>query len=225
LGKKRGSAMRQVPADKYNVAWFKLAEFVARGEKERALGIYRLLVHSFNDRAFSYQLEGDLLWSFSDEVAVDKYLSAAQLYQKEGRLPEAIGVYELLVSIKPENERFIQTLFQLYQETNNKERLLATADMLSEILLEKNDFISALSILKRCTMMASPHETAYLFEQYALAIAKNSNATKADVHRALEDVVRHVLEHEATPQLNRFLTNLEAISKDYYQHACLLLKK
>src|SRR3990172_10433854 len=84
----KGSAMRQVPAEKYNIAWFKLAEFVARGEKERALGIYRLLIHSFDDKAFSYQLEGDLLSAFNDESARDKYLSAAQLYHKEGRIDE-----------------------------------------------------------------------------------------------------------------------------------------
>ena len=41
----------------YSVAWFKLAEFVTRKEKERAFGVYRLLSHSIADRAFAAQLE------------------------------------------------------------------------------------------------------------------------------------------------------------------------
>ena len=78
--------MKQFSGDKYNVAWFKLAEFVARGEKERAMGLYRLLVHSFDDSAFAHQLEGDLLLSFDDTQAVEKYLEAAYLYETQDRL-------------------------------------------------------------------------------------------------------------------------------------------
>ena len=58
--------MKHLPSDKYNVAWFKLAECVARGEKEKALGVYRLLVHSLDEPAFIRQLEGDLLLAFKD---------------------------------------------------------------------------------------------------------------------------------------------------------------
>ena len=77
--------MRQVPSDKYNIAWFKLAEFVSRGEKERALGLYRLLTHSFDDRALTYQLEGDLLLSFNDDSAQDRYRKAAEEYRQSER--------------------------------------------------------------------------------------------------------------------------------------------
>lgn len=217
--------MRQVPADKYNVAWFKLAEFVARGEKERALGIYRLLVHSFNDRAFSYQLEGDLLWSFTDEQAIDRYITAAQLYKKEGRLAEAIGVYELLASIKPHNELFISTLFQLYQETANTQRLLATAEVLCEILLERNDLSAAQELIERCRTFVSDQSCLALYESYALSLVKNKHAAKIEVHKALEKVLVSALEETQSQQLHKFLTNLEGISSDYYQHACSLLKK
>ena len=62
--------MRHVPSDKYNIAWFRLAECVSRGEKERALGVYRLLAHSFGDEAFAHQLMGDLLLSFDDAQAL-----------------------------------------------------------------------------------------------------------------------------------------------------------
>jgi hypothetical protein len=37
--------MKQTQVDKHTIAWFKIAECVSRGEKERALGVYRLLSH------------------------------------------------------------------------------------------------------------------------------------------------------------------------------------
>ena len=89
--------MKEIQSDKYSVAWFKLAEFVGRGEKERALGLYRLLMHSFDDRAFTYQLEGDLLLSFNDEEAQDRYIQAARLYQEDGNVFKAVAVYEHLL--------------------------------------------------------------------------------------------------------------------------------
>ena len=67
---------------KFNVAWFKLAEFVGRKEKERALGVYRLLSHSLPDDAFAAQLRGRFLMAFYDEKAVDAYVKAARLYEK-----------------------------------------------------------------------------------------------------------------------------------------------
>ena len=63
---KRFERMKQIPSDKYNVAWFTLAECVSRGEKVRAMSLYRLLVHSIKDGAFACQLKGDLLLAFRD---------------------------------------------------------------------------------------------------------------------------------------------------------------
>ncbi len=66
--------MKQVPSGKYTIAWFKLAECVSRGEKERALGVYRLLSHSLDDSALVCQLEGDIFLSFNDkQQAVTNY--------------------------------------------------------------------------------------------------------------------------------------------------------
>ena len=74
--------MNQVVADKYNIAWFKLADCVARGEKERALGVFRLLSHSFDDPALARQLHGDLLLSFRDERAQEKYEEAVTALER-----------------------------------------------------------------------------------------------------------------------------------------------
>ena len=60
-------------SQKYSIAWFKLAECVGRKEKERALAVYRLLSHSIGDEALTTHLEGDILLSFDDDVAIAKY--------------------------------------------------------------------------------------------------------------------------------------------------------
>src|SRR5688572_15516226 len=115
--------MRHLPADKYNVAWFKLAEFVVRGEKERAMGMYRLLMHSINDRALALQLEGDLLLSFHDENASLRYRAAARAYREEQRTSEAVAVYEHLVSCKASTPEDLQELLELYDRLGFHQRL------------------------------------------------------------------------------------------------------
>ena len=107
--------MKQVPIDKYNIAWFRLAEYVSRGEKERALGMYRLLSHSFDDQAFACQLEGDILWSFNDNLgAADKYYQAAQLYQEDKRMLQAAAVYEHLIALRPDSFEYVCSLVDVY---------------------------------------------------------------------------------------------------------------
>lgn len=100
------------PTDKYTIAWFKLAEFVTRKEKERALGIYRLLVHSLHDDALALQLEGDLLLSFGDEKALEKYTKAAEAYTNLGKHVHAAGIYEHCLALRPESTNFAQLAAQ-----------------------------------------------------------------------------------------------------------------
>jgi len=79
---KRGG-MKQTQFDKHTIAWFKIAECVSRGEKERALGVYRLLSHSFNDNAVARQLEADIYLSFEEyDAAIALYRIAMEMYQK-----------------------------------------------------------------------------------------------------------------------------------------------
>jgi len=127
--------MKQVPVDKYNIAWFKLAEYVSRGEKERALGIYRLLSHSFDDQAFARQLEGDILWSFNDSGASDAYHEAAQLYQKNDRVLQAAAVYEHLATLHPDSIIYALHLIDLYVLLNITSKVACYVLVLSELIL------------------------------------------------------------------------------------------
>lgn len=96
------------------VAWFKLAELIERKEKEKALNLYRLLSHSFHDRAYALQLEGDILWALEDNDAVEKYKQAAFLYKKEQKLINSIAVYNHLLVFNPGNFDILSTILLLY---------------------------------------------------------------------------------------------------------------
>ena len=105
--------MKLLSSGSYNIAWFKLADFVARGEKERALSVYKLLMHSVTDQAFSYQLEGDILLAFDDETALDRYHQAANVYKKHGDYQKAIAVYEHVALFKSDL-KILEALLDVY---------------------------------------------------------------------------------------------------------------
>jgi hypothetical protein len=105
--------MKQIERQK-SIGWFKLAEFVERGEKERALGIYKLLALSIDDLAFAYQLEGDILLAFEDTLASSKYLQAAEHYIKQNNIMAAIGTLHHLIILAPEQTHAWQMLNDLY---------------------------------------------------------------------------------------------------------------
>ncbi len=96
------------------VAWFKLAELISRKEKEKALSLYKLISYSFEDKAYSLQVEGDILWSLEDKNALEKYSQAAYLYKKEKKLVLSTAVYEHLLTLNPDDFDYLKTLVLLY---------------------------------------------------------------------------------------------------------------
>lgn len=97
-----------------SIAWYKLAELIAKREREKALNVYRLLSHSFIDKAYALQLEADILYSLQDKEAVEKYKQAAFLYRQEKRWINAIYVYEHLLDLDAKNAEVIGLLLDLY---------------------------------------------------------------------------------------------------------------
>lgn len=124
--------MKQQPSDSYSVAWFKLAEFVSRGEKVRAMGLYRLLAHSLEDQALVLQLEADLLRSFDDASAIERYEHAAQSYKATGRLMKAVSVYEHLIVLQPDQPLYRHAAIKLYTQLGISERALYHQEMLEK---------------------------------------------------------------------------------------------
>ncbi|MBN2267551.1 MAG: hypothetical protein JW725_04420 [Candidatus Babeliaceae bacterium] len=97
--------MKQEVPEKSNIAWFKLAEFITRGEKERALSIYRLLSYSITDQALVAQLEGDILQAFNDERAIDSYQRAIDIYHHHRAYVNIIDLARQIISIFLDRER------------------------------------------------------------------------------------------------------------------------
>lgn len=115
--------MKQTQGDKHMIAWFKIAECVSRGERERALGVYRLLSHSFNDKAVANQLEGDINCAFGEyELAAPLYISAMQVYSKSERFLEAVAVCEHLITMNADDIQLYREAIKLYTELGNTRR-------------------------------------------------------------------------------------------------------
>lgn len=113
----------QTGSRKASVAWFKLADLITRREREKALNVYRLLAHSFEDKAYALQLEGDILFFLNDEKgAFEKHKQAAFLYQKERKWVHAAALYQQLASLDPDNIEVIPQLlifFSLIKDQEN----------------------------------------------------------------------------------------------------------
>lgn len=107
--------MKQTYNDKYSVAWFNLAQAIARREKERVFGMYRLLSHSLDNTALALQLEGDILRIFDmDDEAEQKYKQSAELYQKQGDILHAGALYYYLFTFAKTSEIYFDRLIILY---------------------------------------------------------------------------------------------------------------
>lgn len=104
-----------------SVAWFKLADLIARGEREKALNVYRLLSHSYNDKAFCLQLEGDILWSLGDQQSHEKYKQAAYLYKKDRRHIQSLAVCKHLLEFRQTDEEVLASVLELYAALGWKE--------------------------------------------------------------------------------------------------------
>jgi tetratricopeptide (TPR) repeat protein len=130
--------MKQTQLDKHTIAWFKIAECVSRGEKERALGVYRLLSHSFNDNAVARQLEADIYLSFGEQgLAIPLYTQAMELYQKSHRFLEAAAVCEHLITMNSTDTVLRREAIKLYNALDNLTKIYAHIEKALDIILSK----------------------------------------------------------------------------------------
>lgn len=128
--------MAELGSNKYNIAWFKLAEFVSRKEKERALGIYKLLVHSFQSEALAYKLKGDIYLSFNDlSNCIDNYLKAADIYQLNNQFVEVAALYEHLNLIVPNNIAYTIKIYKFYIKTQNTSKIKSSLHSLIQSII------------------------------------------------------------------------------------------
>lgn len=215
--------MKYVMVEKMNVAWFKLAEFVGRKEKERALGVYRLLSHSLSDTAFAAQLEGDLLMAFQDEKALDAYQKAAHLYEKSGNLMHAALLYEHMVMLSPDNKDYFICALKLYELMKNEAKIARCAGQLARLLIKQQSF-DALTILMSELVCAQEHRL-YVQQWCALGLIEFQPDQETLIHEYLYHIINSLeLDTQNPKRLTIFLAKISALNSQWYQKAYQYLK-
>jgi hypothetical protein len=123
-----------------NIAWFKLSELISRKEKERALVIHRLLVHSLNDTAYAAQLKGDMFCALhSFERAEEAHKEAAALYEESHRAVQAAFVYETILSYTSQTLLYRYDIINKFALLENEERAAYHTHLLiTESLAQKD---------------------------------------------------------------------------------------
>ena len=218
--------MKHLNAEKYNVAWFRLAECVSRGERERALGVYRLLSHSVGSDALAKQLFGDLLLCFDDkEGAIQKYKESAQMYKKRGEAIEAIAVFEHLITLNPEDKDDIFDLCVLYADIQMIFKIVYHVDN----LIKNNRLDFAARIIKKYEDKFCDKEYFLFNQKLTLAMIKDRTKVHDFIIEQLEKTLDLFLECEQgnleSEGLSDFLFKLELEGENFYQHACEYLQE
>lgn len=161
------------------VAWFKLADLISRKEKEKALNLYRLISHSFDDKAYALQVEADILWSLEDNAALEKYTQAAYLYKKEKKLLSSAAVYEHLLTLEPENIDYLKSLILLYVFVSWQEKFeknyLKLFELARKKILEQDDFFNFSKKVINFYVNTNKMDTDKFKEEYEIELEEASD--------------------------------------------------
>lgn len=209
--------MKLLSSDSYNVAWFKLADFVARGEKERALIVYKLLMHSVRDKAFSCQLEGDILLAFDDDAALDKYHQAANMYKKDKKLKKAVAVYEHAAFFK-EDLKIIEALLDVHALLQDQEGIIATFSRFASLALKEHDVGLLINKLHSFLIYKNDHLMLHLYSSTVLAFA-TYKADNSHYSTYLQQALDLCIMLDDAKWLDSFMAQIKALNEKYYQEA------
>lgn len=220
--------MKHVASEKSSLAWFKLAEFVTRGEKERALSIYRLLSHSLKSEALAAQLEGDLLQAFDDERALDAYRRAALLYQHENDIVQAIILYEQISSLAPDLDDVLLTLLAWYQRLEDHARTADIAHRLIALYTKTERFTEAHELIVQTALPDEQKQN--LHERFVSTLLTSpmgrleEQLIKTHICRALDYYLLSMQRDDDQEGLQRFLSLLGGMDDTLHTYACDYVK-
>lgn len=217
--------MRQASSDKYTIAWFKLAECVARGEREKALGVYRLLSHSIDDPAYALQLEADILLTFGDfTTAGQKYYESALLYRANGRYTQAAALCEHTLVFIPGDIASLELLVDLHEVLLNHEKIRLFGLSLCSAYEKKRDCQKLGIVLQKILPYLSvEQQTVWLCKATILLV--NDAPQLSQVIQVLLQKALHALALRDDQEASRiFLANLQALNGWYYQQALQYLQ-
>ena len=196
-----------------------MADCIARGEKERALGVYRLLAHSLDDSALASQLLGDILRSFQDEKAFEKYIHAAELYRTQGRLLEAAAVYEHLSCLDRENVGYRHQMIELYQQLNIRSKVAEYVKELLQWLLKKDEWKKGIEVVMEFETAGDLPFTAALHEQILFYLAVTEGVLPDTILVHAKKAIDAWNEQENEAAIGKLCTRLEAANEKVAVHA------
>lgn len=211
--------MKQVVSEKYNIAWFKLADCIARGEKEKALGVYRLLSHSLDDKALACQLHADILLSFNDEQAEAMYKKAADLYKQQEHYLQAAAVYEHLVTLQPHNLFYRTVMIELYQQLGIQTKVMEYVEKLIAYLLEKNDWKKAIELVHKLGTTQDHAFGARLHERILFHVMSTNDVLPDTIMDHARAAIDAWMQDADQPAVERLLTKITALDKKIGNYA------
>lgn len=211
----------RLKSEKYSIAWFKLAELVTRKEKERALGLYRLLFHALEDKGLGYQLEGDLLFAFSDKKVIKSYYKAAALYERNMKFTQAAALYETLHALAPENIEYSIKLLDLHKQINNPKKIdEALRSLLFSYML--NEYWVQIDSLFNKEINSEKHQKFYSYICFSLL---DNKLNKDKLNYYLNKVLKLYLDNNNNNKLQNFMLKLKSKDEAAHKLAFKILEK
>ncbi|MFT6765174.1 MAG: hypothetical protein ACJAZS_000041 [Alteromonas naphthalenivorans] len=216
--------MKPVSLQKQSVAWFKLAECVGRGEKERALSLLRLLTYSLDNKPFVKQLEADILSFFEDSQALTEYVSAAHMFYKEGNVIEASAVYEKLIALEQKTE-FLEKIVMLYSELKDESKIVYYQKKLYLKYLSNGFVAKAIAVLKVCEDQLDGAEKIDMYKKLIFAAITHKYTQQKTITEYLYKVLDGLLRFGSDAELQLFLSDLKALNAMWHKDAAEYLKQ
>lgn len=217
--------MEQGSSEKASVAWFKLAEFIGRGEKERALGLYRLLTHSLDDPAFIKKLEAELWSPFDLKQAEDLYIDAAHLYQKSGQPEEAVLIYEHLISLSPKNTPYFEKLIFYGEQLGWKDKVFLYRKKLYLLFLDLGKIEKALKLYLSLDSQLKDGDRFLFYQDFTIAALTHKYTEQKDITFYMQKALDAFLRMGYEKELQQFVSSLKALNNVWHKDALEYLKQ
>lgn len=215
--------MSVVSSQRVSIAWFKLAECVRRGEKERALSVYKLLVHSLRDHAVAMQLKGDILAIFGlGSEAVTAYQAAASAFEQDGRRAQAAYAHECIVTYQPRQYCSYHALVTWYAYVGVHGRAYVIARHMVTAFIQSGYISRAYEALQDISAYFDRDQIAHLYEVFIQCALEHphGSADRTIIHTGIAkaiDVYRNVEDDYAISQFVDHLSRIDATASEYAQ--------
>ena len=214
--------MSAVSSGKASVAWFKLAECMRRGEKERSLSVYRLLVHSLPDKAVAWQLKGDILAAFSlENDAADAYAHAAELFEQNHKYGQAAYAYHCIVHYNPRWYHGYDVLVRWYAARGLYKKARTLADRSVYVLITDKHITRAYEMIQYYKAYFNHLHIAQLYEVFVCQSLQQAHgiADRTMINTTIAHTIDTYQQEHKQQALQAFVDTLATLDEQTYAYA------